>query len=460
MAEIKNTNPDQKDDRTVSDLWQAVLQSIKSEVPPATYKTWFKDTFITSYKNNEVSVGVPSEFVRNWLQEKYRTMVLKKLRDEHPSIRSVQFSISRKRVPRQSTAKQKLVPEKNSSMPLQNFYVDRKNNLNPRYTFDTFVIGPFNELAYAAAQAVIKNPGTGYNPLFIYGKTGHGKTHLIQAVGNYIKDNYELGVFYLTSEKFAVDYINAVKTQSVNAFKEKYRRYDVLIMDDIQFLANKEKTQEELFHLFNFLYDNNRQIVFSSDMHPNYVNGLEDRLRSRFAAGMIVDIPSPDHESRIALLQAKSQAGGVRLEADIIEFLANAVEGNVRELEGVINSIVVQTQLKDRPLSLNEIKNLIRNSVKSKKTVSVENIIQIVADYFNIEPDLILKKTRRKEVVRPRQITMYILREDFSIAYPTIGQKLGGRDHTTVIHSYEKIKGELKTDSELVQQLVQIRTMI
>jgi len=190
------------------------------------------------------------------------------------------------------------------------------------------------------------------------------------------------------------------------------------------------------------------------------VNGLEDRLRSRFAAGMIVDIPSPDHESRIALLQAKSQAGGVRLEADIIEFLANAVEGNVRELEGVINSIVVQTQLKDRPLSLNEIKNLIRNSVKSKKTVSVENIIQIVADYFNIEPDLILKKTRRKEVVRPRQITMYILREDFSIAYPTIGQKLGGRDHTTVIHSYEKIKGELKTDSELVQQLVQIRTMI
>ena len=448
------------DDRTLSDLWEAVLKSIENDVPPATYKTWFKDTFITAYKNNEISIGVPSEFVRSWLDEKYRTMVLKKLREEHPKIRSVQFSISRKRVPRQSTAKQKLVPEKNSSMQLQNYYVDRKNNLNPRYTFDSFVIGPFNELAYAAAQAVIKNPGTAYNPLFIYGKTGHGKTHLIQSVGNYIKENYELSVYYLTSEKFTVDYINAVKTQAVNAFKEKYRRYDVLIMDDIQFLANKEKTQEELFHLFNFLYDNNKQIVFSSDMHPNYVNGLEERLQSRFAAGMIVDIPSPDHESRVALLQAKSQAGGIRLESDIIDFLANAIDGNVRELEGVINSVVVQTQLKDRNLTLNEVKNLVRNSIKTKKTVSVENILQIVADYFGIEPELILKKTRRKEVVRPRQIAMYILREDFSIAYPTIGQKLGGRDHTTVIHSYEKIKKELKTDAELTQQISQLRTMI
>jgi chromosomal replication initiator protein len=448
------------DDRTLSDLWEAVLASIKEDVPDATYKTWFKDTFITAYKNNEISIGVPSEFVRSWLHEKYRTMVLKKLRDEHPSIRSVQFSISRKRLPRQSTAKQKLVPEKTGSLQLQNYYIDRKNNLNPRYTFDNFVIGPFNELAFAASQAVIKNPGTAYNPLFIYGKTGHGKTHLIQSVGNYIKDNFELSVFYLTSEKFALDYISAVKTQAVEAFKERYRRYDVLIMDDVQFFANKEKTQEELFHLFNYLYDKNKQIVFSSDMHPNYVNGLEDRLRSRFAAGMIVDIPSPDHESRVALLQAKSSAGGIRLENDVIDFLANSIEGNVRELEGVINSVVVQTQLKDRPLSLNEVKNLIRNSIKTKKAVSVENILQIVADYYGIEPELILKKTRRKEVVKPRQIAMYILREDFSIAYPTIGQKLGGRDHTTVIHSYEKIKTELKTDSELVQQINQLRTMI
>ncbi len=454
---MSTSNPD---DRTLSDLWEAVLLSIESDVPPATYKTWFKDTFITSFKNNEVSVAVPSEFVRSWLDEKYRTMMLKKLRDEHPSIRSVQFSISRKRTPRQSTARQKLVPEKNANLQLQNYYIDRKNNLNPRYTFESFVIGPFNELAHAAAQAVIKNPGTSYNPLFIYGKTGHGKTHLIQSVGNFIKDNYELTVYYLTSEKFTVDYINAVKTQSVNAFKEKYRRYDVLIMDDIQFMANKEKTQEELFHLFNYLYDNNKQIVFSSDMHPNYVTGLEDRLRSRFSAGMIVDIPSPDHESRVALLQAKSLGGGVRLEKDIIDFLANAIEGNVRELEGVVNSVVVQTQLKDRPLSLNEVKNLVRNSIKTKKSVSVENIIQVVADYFGIEPELILKKTRRKEVVRPRQITMYILREDYSIAYPTIGQKMGGRDHTTVIHSYEKIKNELKTDSELTQQIAQLRTMI
>lgn len=448
------------DDRTLSEVWESVLTALKQEVPEATYKTWFKDTFINGYKNNEVVIGVPSEFVRNWLQEKYRTMILRKLREEHEPIRSVTFAVSRKRAPRQSTAKQKLVEPKNSAMPLQNFYIDKKNNLNPRYTFDTFVVGPFNELAFAAAQAVIKNPGTGYNPLFIYGKTGHGKTHLIQSVGNYIKDTYELSVFYLTSEKFATDYVTSVKTQTVNTFKEKYRRYDVLIMDDVQFLANKEKTQEELFHLFNFLYDNNRQIVFSSDMHPNYVNGLEDRLRSRFSAGMIVDIPSPDHESRTALLQAKIKAGGIRVEPEIIDFLANSIDGNVREIEGIVNSIVVQTQLKDRQLSLNEVKNLIRNSIKSKKIIPVEDIIQLVADYFGIEPDLILKKTRRKEVVRPRQVAMYLLREDFSIAYPTIGQKLGGRDHTTVIHSYEKIKNEIKTDSELLQQITQIRTMI
>jgi chromosomal replication initiator protein len=452
--------PKENDERTLSDLWDAVLQSIEQEVSPATYKTWFKETFINGYKNHEVVVGVPSEFVRQWLDEKYRTTVLKKLREEHPSIRSVCFSISRKRTPRKSTAKQKLVTSKNSTMPLQNYYVDKKNNLNPRYTFDNFVIGPFNELAHAAAQAVIKNPGTGYNPLFIYGKTGHGKTHLIQAVGNYIKDNYELSVYYLTSEKFAVDYINSVKTQAVNAFKEKYRRYDVLVMDDVQFLANKEKTQEELFHLFNYLYDTNRQIVFSSDMHPNYVNGLEERLKSRFQTGMIVDIPAPDHESRIALLQAKSQASGVRLDPDVISYLADSIDGNVRELEGIINSIVVQTQLKDRTLNINEVRSLIRNSIKSKKSVSVENVIKVVADYFGIEPELILKKTRRKEIVKPRQIIMYILREDFSIAYPSIGQKIGGRDHTTVIHSYEKIKEELKTDPNLTQQITQLRTMI
>ena len=253
---------------------------------------------------------------------------------------------------------------------------------------------------------------------------------------------------------------NAVQTTKVNSFKEKYRQYDVLIMDDIQFLSNKEKTQEELFHLFNALYDNNKQIIFSSDRHPNYIPNLEERLKSRFAAGMIVDIPQPEYESRIAILKSKTKHSNFLLSDDVIEFLAVNIQGNIRDLEGALNSIICQSQLKGKVLTIQEIKNLIKNNAKPKKSISAKDVIKKVADFYNIKENSIYEKTRRKEVVKLLQVIMYILREDFSISYPAIGEKLGGRDHTTVIHSCEKVRNELKVDNTLSQELSQIRTLI
>jgi chromosomal replication initiator protein len=357
--------------------------------------------------------------------------------------------------------KEKPAETPNRELPLADFYINKDDNLNPRYTFETFVVGPFNELAHAASQAIIKKPGIIYNPLFLYGDTGRGKTHLIQAIGNHIKNvDKSKKVYYITSEKFAVDYINSLQANKINYFKEKYRKYDVFIMDDIQFLSNKEKTQEELFHLFNNLYDNNKQIIFSSDKHPNFIPNLENRLKSRFAAGMIVDIPAPDHESRAAILRAKAQLNNLNISPEIVDYIATTIDTNIRELEGTLNSLIGQAQLKGKDLTLNDIKNIIKGSPKPKKAVSIKDIIKIVAGFYNIEEESIYEKSRRKEVVLPRQLTMYILREDFNVSYPSIGQKMGGRDHTTVIHSCEKIKNELKMNSMLVQELEQIRSMI
>jgi chromosomal replication initiator protein len=347
------------------------------------------------------------------------------------------------------------------SMPLQDFYINKEDNLNPRYTFDNFVIGPFNELAHAASQAVIKSPGLVYNPLFVYGSTGRGKTHLIQAVGNQIKKNYpNKKVFYLTSEKFGSEFFVAIQEGKVQPFKDKYRKYDVIIMDDVQFFSNKEKFQEELFHFFNTFHDTGRQLIFSSDRHPNVIPGLEDRLRGRFSVGMIVDIPEPDHESRIAIVKTKCAVHSISLSDESIQLVTEAIEDNIREIEGIINVVACQTQLRNRELTVNEIKNILKNSAKPKKSVMIKDVVKIVADFYNIDEESIYNKTRRKEVVRPRQVIMYILREDFGVSFPSIGDKLGGRDHTTVIHSYEKIKEGVKTDSVLTQEITQIRSML
>jgi len=444
-------------------LWEGVLAEMELIVSRANFTTWFKDTHIIKQNDGVIYVGVPNTFVKDWLVNKYHKLILKSLRGLNNYIRSVEYLIS-------TEVKQKAVSDNNAGggylhlnkeLPLQEYYINRDDNLNPRYTFDSFIIGSFNELAHAAAQAVVKKPGLVYNPFFVYGGTGHGKTHLIQAIGNHIKSSFqEKKVFYVTSERFTTDLVASIQTQKVNQFKDKYRKYDVFIMDDIQFLSNKEKTQEELFHLFNNLYEDNKQIIFSSDKHPNFIPNLEERLKSRFAAGMIVDIPQPDHESRQAILKTKLSQHNHPIDQTVIDFIATTVEGNIRELEGVVNSIVCQSQLKGKMLGLNEIKNLLRNSNKPKKNVSVKEITKTVADFYNIEENSIYEKTRRKEVVRPRQLVMYILREDFNISFPSIGQKLGGRDHTTVIHSCDKIREELKSNSTLSEEINQIRALI
>lgn len=440
-------------------LWEDTLIQIEDQISKANFKTWFKDTFVYKYEDGTVYIGVPNTFVKDWLNKKFHKDVLKTLRENNDGVRSLEFVVSK--IEKAKVTESKKIAPNNNSFPLSDYYINKEDNLNPRYIFESFVIGPFNELAHAAAQAIIKQPGIVYNPLFIYGNTGHGKTHLIQSIGNQIKTKYkDKKVYYITSEQYYSEYINSVQANKITQFKDKYRKYDVLIMDDIQFLSKKEKTQEELFHLFNSLYDNNKQIVFSSDQHPNFIPGLEDRLKSRFNQGMIVDIPKPDHESRIAILKSKIDRNEVNISEQIIDFLAQTIEGNIRELEGAINSIVCQTQLKGHDLSFNEIKNLIKNNTKPKRMVSVNELIKIVAEFFNIDENSICEKTRRKEIVKPRQITMYILREDFQVSYPTIGEKLGGRDHTTVIHSCDKIKKDLAIDNTLSQQLSQIRSML
>jgi chromosomal replication initiator protein len=352
-------------------------------------------------------------------------------------------------------------PQDNASFDLQSLYIDKRDNLNPRYTFETFVVGPFNQLAHAAAKAVLERPGLAYNPLFIYGSTGHGKTHLIQAIGNYFKKSHaNKKVLYVTSERFAIDYINAVRAGHANNFKDQYRQYDVLIMDDVQFIANTEKTQEELFHLFNALRDNNKQIVFSSDKHPSLLPGFEDRLKGRFAGGMIAEIPEPDVESRTAIIGAKIEQHGFSIPEDIIQYIAENVRGNIRELEGVLNMIVCKSQLKGKAISHADVRALIKHNVKPNRGVSIDEVVRRIAQYYELPEKSIYEKTRKKEVVKPRQIIMYVLREEFAVSYPSIGEKLGGRDHTTVIHSCEKIKEEMKTSSSLEQELDHIRALI
>lgn len=439
----------------VKKLWDDALVNIELSITPANFKTWFKDTHIVSLEDGVITLGVPSVFVRDWLSDKFQSMILKVLRDLTSHVRSVEYAVVQRSEKRHDAKPQTV----NAALPLEEYYINKSDNLNPKYTFDTFVIGPFNALAHAAAKTVSEKPGISYNPLFIYGKTGHGKTHLIQAVGNQLKRTGKK-VFYVTSERFTVDYFNSLQNGTANNFKDKYRQYDALIMDDVQFLANKEKTQEELFHLFNALHDYNKQIVFSSDIHPALLSGLEERLQSRFAQGMIVDIPAPDVESRAAILRAKAAQNSITLTEDVIEHLAHTIEGNIRELEGALNTIMCQSQLLGRTLTLDEVKQIIKNSTRPRKTLAVSDVVEKVARYFDIDPSSIYEKTRRKEVVKPRQLIMYILREDFQVSYPAIGQKLGGRDHTTVIHSCEKIKREVKDDTNLEEEITQIRMLL
>ena len=450
--------------RTMQDyskLWQTALIEIESAVSQANFSTWFKETKIIREADGVIYLGVPNSFTQEWLHKKFHNSILRILRQTNEQVRALEYIIEKESGSKKDDGKKKASLAPTISMPLQDFYINKDDNLNPRYTFESFVVGPFNELAHAASQTIVKSPGQTYNPLFIYGDPGRGKTHLIQAVGNKIKkDMPDKKIFYLTSERFCTEFFAALQENKANQFKEKYRKYDVVILDDVQFFSGKEKFQEELFHFFNTFKDSGRQLVFSSDRHPNVIPGLEERLRSRFNTGMVVDLQELDQESRMAIVRAKCATQNITMPVEVIELVATSIEDNIREIEGVVNIIACQTQLKNRELNLNEIKNILKNNTKPKKMVSVKDVVKVVSDFYNIDEQSIYDKTRRKEVVRPRQMIMYLLREDFGISFPSIGEKLGGRDHTTVIHSYEKVKEEVKKDTLLAQEVAQLRSMI
>lgn len=452
---------------TKEELWQATLSQLQFKISPANFATWLKNTFILSKKEGVLFVSVPNNFSKEWLEHKYNKIIFQAIRGLDTEVREVRYTVER------ITAKQRevvLVRQTHPSSPQEDqlefpeFKVDRSTSLNPRYVFDNFIVGPFNELAHAASLAIVKNPGAVYNPLFIYGGVGLGKTHLLQAIGNQIiKDLPQKRLKYISSERFTSNVVAAIRNREVDKLRSLYRELDVLIIDDVQFLAGKEKTQEELFHTFNTLYEEGRQIIFSSDRPPKAIPALEERLRSRFEGGMIADISLPDYETRIAILKTKMQEKSMpSLDAEILDYLASHIQRNVRELEGGLNRLVAFSRLNgDRVPSLAEAKTLLRSIIQApNKVANPKKIIQSVAEFYDLKEKEILASSRKKEIVRPRQIAMYLLREELKGSYPFIGKRFGGKDHTTAIYACEKITRELQSSEALVDEIALIRQRI
>ena len=446
-------------------IWEGALTIIELSVSKGSFKTWFKETSLKNINNGVATIIVPNLFTKNWLSDKFDKIILKSLIDQDIPVKSVSYvigKISKKEETSPGVEKTKSQSSKEVGLGLKTKTVN-KDNLNPKYSFENFVVGTFNEVAFQAAQVVIKNKEALYNPFFVYGNTGYGKTHLMQAMGNYIKEAQpEKRVYYITSEQFYMDVIDFIglKSNKTNNFKQKYRGYDVLIIDDIHFLSKKERTQEELFHLFNSLYNEGRQIILSSDKHPSQIHDIEERLKSRFSAGMVVDIQGPDYESKLEIIKNKLKERNIDVSVEIVEYVASAVKGNIRELEGILNNISINFEIYKKPPTMNSVKDILRVGSKSRGSFNYKRLFECVANYYNIEESKILNKTRKKEIVKPRQVIMYILREDFDYSYPSIGEKLGGRDHTTVMHSYEKIKNEIKTNPNTEKEVNDIRSMI
>lgn len=448
-------------------LWKDVLSEVELNISKANFSTWFKDTYIGKYDNGEVAIHVPNSFAHEWLSTKFNKLIAGIIRNMDSSIRHIDYIIvsQPKNQAKQTTIQQnkplKTILSNEEQLGFNEFYTDSESNLNPKYTFDSFIVAPFNEVAHAAALTISKNIGSVYNPLFVYGGVGLGKTHLLQAIGNEIrKNNQNTKVHYLTSENFANDYVSSIQNKNINIFKEKYRKYSLLIIDDIQFFSDKLKIQEEFFHVFNSLYNSGNQIVFSSDRPPQYIVGLEDRLRSRFEGGMMVDISQPEYEERLAILKAKINTKGFPLSDEIIEFTASNIKENIRELEGALNSIIGQSKIRGRMLSLEEVEKIISKKAKPVRAITAEQLIKTISIYYNIEEKNLTEKTRRKEIVKPRQITMYLLRNDLSTSYPHIGRRLGQKDHTTAIHAFKKISEDIKRDKKLEQEINNIREMM
>ena len=451
---------------TNEELWQTALGEIELSISKANFITWFKNTSILSLKDGHVVIGVPNGFAKEWLENKYDLYILRALKNIQGDIKSVSCLISSG--PTQSfpqTNKEITVDAVQAPKRAHVFYekkpqISQESNLNPKYTFENFVIGGSNELARAACYAVSKSLGNVYNPLFIYGGVGLGKTHLIQSIGNEaLKTNPQTRVKYISSERFTSDLIDSIKNQKIQEFKEYYQKIDLLIIDDIQFISGKEKTQEEFFHIFNYLYQLNKQIVLSSDRAPKAIQILEERLRSRFEGGMIADVSKPDLETRLAILKIKAAQNGVEITEEALEFIATNIKNNIRELEGALNRVSVSAQLTKKSLDSAYTKQILSDIISSgkKKGINHKHIIKAVSDFYEISPVDLVAKNRKQEVVKPRQIAMFLMRTELSFSYPVIGDKLGGRDHTTAMHAYSKINVQAKGDEQLRRDLELIK---
>jgi chromosomal replication initiator protein len=430
--------------------WQSVLAQLQMEMPRASYDTWVRDTHPVAYENGIITVGVRNAYARDWLESRLASTVSRLLIGILNSNVSVDFVVSQadetdshidSDVERAPSTIEITTPEPKP----------RHVSLNPRYTFDTYVVGSGNRLAHAACQAVAEKPARAYNPLFLYGGVGLGKTHLLHATGNACHAS-GLNVLYVSSEEFTNDMITAIRTHTTQAFREKYRSADVLLVDDIQFIAGKESTQEEFFHTFNTLHGQDKQIIVSSDRPPKSLVTLEERLRSRFEWGLSADIQAPDFETRLAILRSKAERTGRHISDEILESVAKQVQSNIRELEGALNRIIAFADLSGSALTPSLVEVALSDLLPSHSDLEPEKIVTQVAEYYKLSIEKLLGRDRTKDVAHPRQIAMYLLREEAKISFPQIGEALGGRDHSTVMSAIDKVKDQYKNGDGRVRK--------
>lgn len=452
---------------TNNELWQSVLANMQLCISKANFATWFQNTEIIARQDQKIIVSVPNSFSKEWLSNKYYKTMLKTIRELDPNstIREMEFIVKPQTTIAAATGHKEHVADKPpvEQLKFEEFKVNKETNLNPKYTFENFIVGSFNELAHAAALAVAENPGYAYNPLFIYGGVGLGKTHLIQSIGNKIALDpiKKKKVRYISSEKLVSGIVSAIHSNTMEQFKSNLTLTDVLIIDDIQFIAGKVKTQIEFFHVFNALYEKNKQIIFSSDRSPNAIPDLDDRLRSRFEGGMTVDVSLPDYETRLAILKSKLQEKEMALPDNILEYIASNVKKNVRELEGSLNNLLVYYRTNNIPPNLETVKRLLKGFVFSPFHVAnYKKIIETVAKFYNLDEKSLFNATRRKEIVLPRQVAMFLLRKELKYSFPAIARKFGNKDHTTVMYAYKKIEKEHEENNKLTDEINLIKQRI
>jgi chromosomal replication initiator protein len=440
-------------------VWRAALGELQVSLSPANFETWLRDTSLVAVDDNLFRIAVPNGFAKDWLETRYRSLISQTL------ARVVGYSVQVEFEVRAATG---AAPEPVASQPvrLEPTRVGGEGgatSLNPRYTFANFIVGSANRLAHAASLSVAERPGHAYNPLFLYGGVGLGKTHLMHAIGNQVIARFpRKKVVYATSEKFTNEFITSIQQGRVDDFRARYRKIDLLLIDDIQFIADKERTQEEFFHTFNAIHEDGKQIVLSSDRPPKQIITLEERLRSRFEWGLIADLTAPDLETRIAILRAKAEEQAVPIPSDVVEFVARKVVSNIRELEGALNRILAYASMGAVPITIELAQAVLSNVLYNpkKRTVTPERIARAVSDYYGVDLDTLRGQKRDKSIVVPRQIAMFLMREETDVSLLRIGAELGGRDHSTVLHACDKINREAQENDDLRRELAAVRELI